>query len=146
MTNHIEIPSRARAEEAAAMLKALSHPLRLVIAEHLLAGECTVSVLEEQLGIRQPNLSQYLGALREGGLVTPRREAKQIYYSLNKGRATDLVAFLMRPVHPHSPEPPVAAPEVAHFPTAERGRRAMECVVFAAVAGSETGAPSRESM
>jgi len=142
MTHHIEIPSRARAEEAAAMLKALSHPLRLLIAEHLLAGECTVSVMEDQLGIRQPNLSQYLGALREGGLVTPRREAKQIHYSLNTGRAMELVAFLMRPAHTHSPVPPAAAPEPNHFTTAEPGRRAMECVVFAAVEGSETEEPA----
>jgi DNA-binding transcriptional ArsR family regulator len=137
MTTHIEIPARARAEETAAMLKALSHPLRLVIAEHLLLGECTVGGLEEKLGIRQPNLSQYLGALREGGLVTPRREAKQIHYSLNQGRPAELVAFLVRPAaHVQSPETP-AASESPHHTHAEPGRRAMECVVFAAVDEAE---------
>jgi len=141
MTSHIEIPARARVEETAAMLKALSHPLRLVIAEHLLAGECTVSGLEEQLGIRQPNLSQYLGALREGGLVTPRREAKQIHYSLNAGRPAELVAFLVRPVHPADQDPvPPAAPEAQHHKPAESARRAMECVVFAAVDEGEAEA------
>jgi DNA-binding transcriptional ArsR family regulator len=69
---------RATAE----FLRALAHPTRLQILCHLLDGEAAVAAFESELGLKQPNLSQQLGLLREAGLVTARREAKSIFYSL----------------------------------------------------------------
>ena len=69
-------------QAAAEFLRALAHPTRLQILCRLLNGEAAVAAFESELGLKQPNLSQQLGLLREAGLVTARREAKSIFYSL----------------------------------------------------------------
>jgi DNA-binding transcriptional ArsR family regulator len=69
-------------QAAADLLKAMAHPMRLAILCRLLDGEVPVSGFESELGLRQPSLSQQLGLLREAGLVSTRREAKSVYYSL----------------------------------------------------------------
>jgi DNA-binding transcriptional ArsR family regulator len=44
--------------------------------------------------LSQSALSQHLAKLREGGLVTTRREAQTIYYSLSDARASRLIGVL----------------------------------------------------
>jgi len=55
-----------------------------------------VSDLEAQLGIRQPTLSQQLGVLRNEGVVSTRREGKNIYYSVADPALLDILAVLYR--------------------------------------------------
>jgi DNA-binding transcriptional ArsR family regulator len=69
-------------QAAAEFLRALAHPTRLQILCRLVDGEAAVAAFESELSLKQPNLSQQLGLLREAGLVTTRREAKSIFYSL----------------------------------------------------------------
>jgi DNA-binding transcriptional ArsR family regulator len=64
------------AEKACALLKVLANPDRLLLMCQLSQGERCVSDLEEQLGIRQPTLSQQLGVLRDNSLVETRRKGK----------------------------------------------------------------------
>jgi DNA-binding transcriptional ArsR family regulator len=73
---------QAAAGQAASLLKALSHPDRLILLCQLSQGEFCVGELEEMLGIHQPSLSQQLGILRQEGLVSTRREGKQMYYRI----------------------------------------------------------------
>ena len=42
-----------------------------------------MGALDQATGIGQPSLSQQLGVLRKAELVVTRREAKQVFYSLN---------------------------------------------------------------
>lgn len=84
----------SRASEVAALLKTLSHPVRLMLVCTLVEGEYSVGTLEEQIGIGQPTLSQQLGVLREAGIVETRREAKQIFYRLTEASAAQLVGAL----------------------------------------------------
>lgn len=84
----------ARAEEVAALLRTLSHPARLMLACKLAEGEFCVTDLEAALDIRQPNLSQQLGVLRDAGIVETRRDAKRIYYKLTEARAASLIGAL----------------------------------------------------
>ena len=84
----------SRAGEVAALLKTLSHPVRLMLVCTLVEGEYSVGALEEQIGIGQPTLSQQLGVLREAGIVETRREAKQIFYRLTEAKAAQLVGAL----------------------------------------------------
>lgn len=84
----------ARASEVAGLLKTLSHPARLRLACILAEGEYAVGELEKRLGIHQPTLSQQLGMLREAGVVTTRREAKQIFYRLSEQKAARLIEAL----------------------------------------------------
>lgn len=82
------------AEAATNFLKSLANPNRLMIVCTLIEGERSVGELEAILGLRQPNLSQQLAALREGGMVEARREAKQVFYRLADPRAVALIATL----------------------------------------------------
>ena len=64
------------------LLRAMAHPMRLTILCRLVDGELSVGGFESELGLKQPNLSQQLGLLREAGLVATRREAKSVFYCL----------------------------------------------------------------
>ncbi|NCT69019.1 MAG: helix-turn-helix transcriptional regulator [Rhodanobacteraceae bacterium] len=85
---------RRHADEAAALLKALANGQRLRILCMLVDGEQSVGQLNEQLDLSQSALSQHLAKLREEGLVTTRREAQTIYYSLASGPAGHLIGAL----------------------------------------------------
>lgn len=80
--------SRTVAGEAADKLKIFAQPQRLMILSLLLAGEFTVSEIDEATAIGQPALSQQLAALRRADVVDTRREGKQIFYRL----ANEMVA------------------------------------------------------
>jgi ArsR family transcriptional regulator len=82
------------AQDAAALLKALAHERRLMILCALVSGERSVGELEDLLGARQAAVSQQLARLRLEGLVTCRREGKQIYYALGDPRVARLVGVL----------------------------------------------------
>ena len=70
------------AAKASRLLKALANPDRLLLLCQLTQGEHCVSKMEALVGVLQPTLSQQLGVLRQEGLVTTRREGKQIFYSI----------------------------------------------------------------
>ena len=84
------------ADEASELLKLLGNPQRLLIACLLCEGEYAVSEIEEKLGIRQPTLSQQLGALRAAGVIEGRREAKAVIYHLVDARMRHLLDALHR--------------------------------------------------
>jgi len=88
-------------------LKALAHPLRYRILAALAQGECNVGEIEAASKIGQPALSQQLAVLRDAGLVNHRREARQVFYSLDGqalGEVAQAIAALMPP---SAAEPPV---------------------------------------
>lgn len=82
---------RDRAGEVSELLKLLAHPNRLLVACELMEGERSVSEIEAATGVRQPNLSRDLARLRAAGLVSPRREAKQVFYRLADNRIETLM-------------------------------------------------------
>jgi DNA-binding transcriptional ArsR family regulator len=63
-------------------LQLISNGPRLEIILGIGEGETCVCHLEAMLGLRQATLSQHLMALREGGIVTDRREGRYVYYRL----------------------------------------------------------------
>jgi len=67
-------------EGFAPVLRALSHPARLAIANALLAERLTVGELAELLGLSQSAVSQHLSQMRLNGLVAAEREAQRVYY------------------------------------------------------------------
>ncbi len=86
---------RDRAHEAAALLKVLANPDRLLLLCHLLDTERTVADLGELSGIAQPMLSQQLAVLRHEELVATRREGKSIHYRV----ASPAVRAILRTLH-----------------------------------------------
>ena len=73
---------QSAAANASRLLKALANPDRLLLLCQLTQGEHCVSEMETLVGVLQPTLSQQLGVLRQEGLVTTRREGKQIFYNI----------------------------------------------------------------
>ena len=83
-----------KAEEAADLMRALSHSARLRVLCELVAGERSVGELVRASGLGQSALSQHLARLREDGLVATRRDAQTIYYRVADPRAQQLVQML----------------------------------------------------
>lgn len=87
---------RGAAARAVGALKLLANEDRLLLLCQLSQGERCVSELEAQLEIRQPTLSQQLGVLRTEGVVTTRRQGKNIYYSVADPAMLEILAVLYR--------------------------------------------------
>jgi DNA-binding transcriptional ArsR family regulator len=87
---------RSAAVQAVGVLKLLANEDRLLLLCQLSQGEHCVSELEEELGIVQPTLSQQLGVLRNEGVVTTRRQGKNIYYSVADPRTLEILMLLHR--------------------------------------------------
>jgi len=84
----------SRSQEVAELLKAMSNSHRLLILCELTAGERSVSRLEDVVGLSQSALSQHLAKLRDAGVVTTRRDAQTIYYSVSDPRVAALMTTL----------------------------------------------------
>ena len=82
------------ADAATKQLKALANVKRLMILCILCEGELSVSELNELVDISQSALSQHLAKLREDNVVTTRRSAQTIYYSIREGVAKDIIQVL----------------------------------------------------
>ena len=85
---------REHASDAAQLLKALANENRLMILCTLSEGEMSVGQLNQRMDLSQSALSQHLAVLRRDGLVTTRREAQTIYYSLAAGPAGRIIEVL----------------------------------------------------
>ncbi|HNT42403.1 MAG TPA: metalloregulator ArsR/SmtB family transcription factor [Tenuifilaceae bacterium] len=82
-------------EDAANMLKAMAHPMRIAIISLLEAnGRLTVTQIHEKLQIEQSTASHHLGILKDKGLLACKREGKNNLYFLrneNLGKILDCV-------------------------------------------------------
>lgn len=72
-----------QARKASVMLKFVSDPTRLQVILSLADAEHHVGALCEQLGQSQPAVSHHLALLRHGGIIIPRRQGKNNFYSLS---------------------------------------------------------------
>ena len=85
---------RDSADAACRLMKVLSNPDRLLLLCELAQGEKRVGELEELVGVAQPTLSQQLGVLREEGIVSTRREGKNIIYRIDSPRTLAVMDVL----------------------------------------------------
>ena len=83
-----------QADSAAALMRTLANPHRLMIMCLLAEGELCVGDLNARLPLSQSALSQHLAVMREAGLVSWRREAQTIYYGVAPGPALGVIALL----------------------------------------------------
>lgn len=84
------------------LLKALAHPRRLEIVQLLRDQELCVSDIYEMLELPQANISQHLMILRDAGVVTTKRDGKQILYTLANPKiikASDLLREVLIEQH-----------------------------------------------
>ena len=85
------------ASEAAALLKAMSNPNRLMILCSLLDQEMSVNALNDGIPLSQSAVSQHLAALRRAKLVETRRESQTIFYRI-KGDAAKQVILVLKQI------------------------------------------------
>jgi DNA-binding transcriptional ArsR family regulator len=78
------------------LLKAMANPSRLMILCQLAEGEKSVGEMESVIGQSQSGLSQHLAVLRRKRIVSTRREAQSIYYSLASKEVEEIMAALYR--------------------------------------------------
>jgi DNA-binding transcriptional ArsR family regulator len=69
-------------QKAAMLLKQVSDPTRLQVILMLADGERHVGALSDELKQSQPAVSHHLALLRHGGIIAPRRQGKNNFYSL----------------------------------------------------------------
>lgn len=72
------------------MLKALADSSRLKIIHALMDGTLCVSDISEKTGLGQSLVSHHLSILRAVRAVKPRREGKNIYYTIDDDHVKDI--------------------------------------------------------
>lgn len=82
-------------EQAADLLKVLSHPVRLCIVKRLLDEEnCNVSFMQNCLGLPQSTISTHLQKLRTAGIVDSKRKGLEVSYFLCNEKVKTLIPIL----------------------------------------------------
>ncbi|MGW2523018.1 DUF5937 family protein [Streptomyces sp. NPDC001617] len=92
---HFPVENTAQVERATLAqvrlrLAILSDPARLSLCRHLVNEPITTSDLAVRTGMTLPQVSRHLGRLREVGLLTSRRDGRQIYHRLDTDRLMHL--------------------------------------------------------
>lgn len=68
----------------AQMMKALAHPARIAILQHLVKQQaCVCGDLVEELGLAQATISQHLKELKTAGLITGNIEGTSVCYCID---------------------------------------------------------------
>jgi DNA-binding transcriptional ArsR family regulator len=101
----------------ASVFKALADPTRRQILADLRDGEMSAGEIAARFTISGPSISRHLGVLRAAGLVTERRDANRILYSLVPDRLAVCVGNFLSAVCPEQivlrhrrPQRPAPAP------------------------------------
>lgn len=81
---------------AVVLLKAMANERRLQILCILLGNELSVGELCAKLELSQSALSQHLAWLRRDNLVSTRKEAQTVYYSLKSDEVKAMIDLLHR--------------------------------------------------
>ena len=78
--------------QAAEVLRAVAHPLRLRVLEFLEDGHprC-VTEIQDYLGARQSVTSTQLALLRDRGILSARRDGIQVYYTVSNPAVCQII-------------------------------------------------------
>ena len=70
--------------QLAEMAKALAHPARIAILQHLARQKkCVCGSIVDEIGLAQATVSQHLKALKEAGLIQGTVEGASVCYCIN---------------------------------------------------------------
>ena len=93
--------------KALAALSALAHETRLDLVRLLVplgAAGMPAGQIAQALSLAAPRLSFHLAALEQAGLITSRRVARNVIYSVSPGELGGTIAYLMADCCCHDPE------------------------------------------
>lgn len=85
---------QASAEQAAALLKSMSHPKRLLILCMLSGSRHQRGELTRITGLSASATSQHLARMRGEGLIDSQRDAQRILYSIKNEAVNAIIATL----------------------------------------------------
>jgi DNA-binding transcriptional ArsR family regulator len=89
---HFKDLSPEQLDQAANMLKAIAHPIRISILNFLEDGKkLTVTEIRDLLKIEQSTTSHHLGILKDRGVLISKRDGKNTYYSLRNINLSNIV-------------------------------------------------------
>lgn len=81
-------------EMASRSLKAMSHPLRLMILCKLGEDEFSVQDIVDNVGTSQSNISQHLAILRDKGILSARKSANKVFYKVSDLKTLKLIEMM----------------------------------------------------
>ncbi|MFE4470189.1 metalloregulator ArsR/SmtB family transcription factor [Leifsonia sp. NPDC056824] len=87
-------------DSATEVFAALAHPTRRQILQDLKDGELAAGEIAARFNATGPTISRHLSVLRQAGLVTERRDANRILYSLVTDRLALSVGDFLSTVCP----------------------------------------------
>jgi DNA-binding transcriptional ArsR family regulator len=107
---------------SAEVFKALGDPIRWNIVQQMAeVGELACSTLEETLPVSKPTISYHTKILIQAGLISVRKQGRNLFYTLRR----DVLRQLVDDLWMLAPEPrPVHGGRVDHQASAGRRRRA----------------------
>ncbi|MEN8142112.1 MAG: metalloregulator ArsR/SmtB family transcription factor [Thermodesulfobacteriota bacterium] len=79
-------------KNVAALLKTMSHPIRLKILCMLQEKEMAVGDIREEVKTTNANVSQHLTILRNQGIISSRKDANFIFNKIEDKRVLELIA------------------------------------------------------
>lgn len=85
----------AEQNELAAVAKALAHPARIAILQHMIAVKaCINSDLVQELGLAQATISQHLRELKDQNIIQGNIEGASMCYCINPEKWNELRILL----------------------------------------------------
>src|SRR5438477_7518260 len=88
------IGRKEQIEKMARAIRPIAHPLRLKILCVLGEHELSVQDIVEAVGTSQSNVSPHLAILRENRILSPRKSANHVYYSVSHQRTLQLIVII----------------------------------------------------
>ena len=85
---------KEKCNEAATLLKTLSHPERLKILCELVDGEKNVSEIIKKVGLSQSATSQFLIRMKLEGLVSSRKQSQTVFYKISNPNVESVMSAL----------------------------------------------------
>jgi ubiquinone/menaquinone biosynthesis C-methylase UbiE/DNA-binding transcriptional ArsR family regulator len=108
------------------VLKTLSDPTRLRLVALVSREELSVAELQEILGMGQSRISSQLALLRQGNLVTDRRDGKNAFYSLRAQLPPRTLALIKAAVESVADLPEIGADRQSLERILQKRRRTQE--------------------
>jgi len=92
--DYSSIDQQKDVETASRSLKAMSHPLRLMILCKLGEDEFSVQDIVNNVGTSQSNISQHLAILRDKGILSARKDANKVFYKVADFKTLKLIDMM----------------------------------------------------
>jgi len=84
-------------ENAASMLRAMAHPMRIAIISLLEEGDrMNVTQIHKNLEIEQSTASHHLGILKDKGVLNSQREGKNTFYFLKHESLKNIIECISK--------------------------------------------------